>query len=286
MTATIPNDQQLAMMKDSAEAITAALGKIPEILVVAGSGLGSFAGTLKDAKAISYEEITHFPASTVVGHAGKLVKGKCGGAEIMVMSGRKHLYEGVDATVAVYPLRTLLRAGVKTVILSNAAGGLNVKFEVGDLMLITDQINFQWKNPLIGPNMDEIGPRFPDMSEPYSRALQEVARKAALAEGIALREGVYLAGTGPSYETQAEVGMLRQWADVVGMSTVPETLVAIHAGAKVLGITLVSNSLVHRTDVVTTHEEVMEAGKASAEKFNRLVAAVIADITSTGSSSN
>lgn len=275
MNAEMNIEQHQAGIREAADAIRARFAPIPEILVIAGSGLGGFAATLGNAESLSYDDIPNFPVSTVAGHAGKLVKGTCGGKAILLMAGRKHLYEGVDARTSVMPLQTLLSLGVRTVILSNAAGGLNVKFQVGDLMLINDQINFQFRNPLIGPNQNDIGPRFPDMSEPYNRELMALARECALECGITLREGVYLGGLGPSYETQAEVQMLRMWADVVGMSTVAETTTAIHAGARVLGITLVSNSLVHRTDVITTHDEVMEAGKHAAGKFNTLVARVI-----------
>lgn len=275
MTSPTATAELSRKIEEASRAVVEKLGPIPSILIVAGSGLGGFAATLEDARSMGYGEIPNFPVSTVTGHAGRLVKGKCRGHEVLLMAGRKHLYEGVEATEATLPLRALLKAGVKTVILSNAAGGLNVRFDVGDLMLITDQINNMYRNPLMGGNLDDMGPRFPDMSEPYSRELAEIAREVALEEGIALREGVYIANMGPSYETQAEVQMLRQFGDVVGMSTAPETLVAIHAGARVLGITLVSNSLVQRTDVVTTHEEVMEAGQEAAGKFNLLVGGIV-----------
>lgn len=265
----------LEKIDETAAGIKSAFGTLPEILVVAGSGLGGFAATLANAKTVSYDKLKNFPVSTVVGHAGTLVVGECAGKPIIVMNGRKHLYEGVDINVTTLPLRALLRAGVKIVILSNAAGGLNVKFDVGDLMLITDHINNMAKNPLIGANLNEVGPRFPDMSQPYDRKLMDVARKAALKQGIALREGVYIAGTGPSYETQAEVQMLRMFADAVGMSTVPENIVAVHAGARVLGISVITNSLVQRTDVKTTHEEVTEVGKISGKKFTALVEEIV-----------
>ncbi|MCC5876653.1 MAG: purine-nucleoside phosphorylase [Candidatus Sumerlaeia bacterium] len=275
MSPSLQSNELSQRINAAAEALLEHFGTLPSTLIVAGSGLGGFAATLKDATSLGYGDIPHFPVSTVVGHAGKLVKGKCEGHEVLVMNGRKHLYEGVDSTEATLPLRALLKAGIKTVILSNAAGALNVRFDVGDLMLITDQINNMYRNPLMGGNLDDLGPRFPDMSEPYSRELATIAREVAVEKGIPLREGVYIANMGPTYETQAEVQMLRQFGDVVGMSTAPETLVAIHAGARVLGITLVSNSLVRRTDVVTTHDEVMEAGKEAAGKFNELVGGVV-----------
>ncbi len=265
----------LQRIDESAEAVRKLLGGVPSTLVVAGSGLGTFASRVKDPLTISYGDIPNFPVSTVVGHAGTLVKGKLGGREILVMNGRKHLYEGVDPQVATHPLKSLLRAGVKTVVLSNAAGGLNPKFDVGDLMLINDHINGMYRNPLIGANIDEMGPRFPDMSEPYDRELQALTREVAIEMGLTLREGVYWGGLGPSYETKAEVQMLRQFSDVVGMSTVPETTIAVQAGARVLGITVVTNSLVAATGP-TTHEEVVEVGKLAGEHFSDLIAGVLA----------
>lgn len=265
----------ITMIEEAAESVRQALGGIPPTLVVTGSGLGPFADQVEGATTVDYGSLKHFPTSAVVGHAGKLVKGTVAGKPVLVMSGRKHLYEGVDVKAATLPLRALLHAGVRTVILSNAAGALNPKFSVGDLMLITDHINNQYRNPLLGKNLDDMGPRFPDMSEPYSRDLQELAREAALEEGVALREGVYVANLGPSYETHAEVQMLRQFADAVGMSTVPENLVAVHAGARVLGISLISNSLVRRTRDEVTHDEVMETAREASERFCRLVAGIL-----------
>ncbi|MDX2177765.1 MAG: purine-nucleoside phosphorylase [Candidatus Sumerlaeia bacterium] len=259
---------------ESLAAVEAAFGKLPRTLVIAGSGLGGFAKTLANAKTLSYSEIPHFPQSAVVGHAGALVVGEAGGRRVAVMNGRKHLYEGVAVEVSVHPLRTLLAGGVRTVIVSNAAGSLNPRFDVGDLVLLSDHINGMFQNPLIGKNDDAAGPRFPDMSEPYSRRLRQVAREAAAALGITLREGVYWGGLGPSYETRAEVQMLRQFADVVGMSTVPETIVAVHAGAEVLGISCATNSLVLSAEK-TTHDEVIEVGRAAGERFSALVAEIL-----------
>jgi len=266
------------LVEEAAASVRARLGgDAPPILVVAGSGLGRFATTLEDASSVSYSDLANFPSSTVVGHAGQLVWGRVGGRPVIVMSGRKHLYEGVDPRAAVLPLRALIAAGVRVVILSNAAGALNKRFAPGDLMLINDHVNFQFRNPLVGPNVGE-GPRFPDLSAPYSPDLMDTARQAALTGGIRLHEGVYVAVSGPSYETQAEVAMLRQFADAVGMSTVPEAVTAIQCGARVLGISLITNSLVRKTGVVTTHEEVIEAGRAAGETFCRLVAAIIRGI--------
>jgi purine-nucleoside phosphorylase len=268
----------LLVIDEAAASIREKLGAIPEVLVVAGSGLGGFSATLEDARAVSYNDLRHFPVSTVVGHAGKLIVGKTGGRWVVVMSGRKHLYEGVDPKLAVLPLRALLRCGVKYVILSNAAGCVNPRFATGEMMLITDHVNNMMQNPLIGPNINDLGPRFPDMSEPYSRRLQKIALGCAEDLGIILREGVYIANLGPTFETQAEVMMFRMMGDAVGMSTVPETIVAVHAGAEVLGISLLTNSHVERTAAVTTHEEVIETGRHAAERFNRLISAVISKL--------
>jgi purine-nucleoside phosphorylase len=260
-----------ARIDDAADSVRERLGSVPEVLVIAGSGLGGLAARVAGAQAVSYEELRHFPKSTVVGHAGKLVWGKLADRPAVVMSGRKHVYEGVDVRETIVPLRALLRAGVKVVILSNAAGSMNRFIEPGDLMLITDHVNMQFRAPLGGANLDTMGPRFPDMSAPYDPALCDLARQAACDLGIPLREGVYIALTGPTYETQAEVGMYRQFADAVGMSTVPETLAAVHAGARVLAISAITNSHVQRKLAVTTHEEVIEIGRQVGESFCRLV---------------
>lgn len=253
-------------------------GGVPEVLVVAGSGLGGFAARVQGALTIPYEAVPHFPQSTVAGHAGKLVAGTVAGHRVVVMSGRKHLYEGVETRVTVRAMRALIRAGVKTVILSNAAGGMNRLFKPGDLMLINDHINAQWRFALAGPNLDQMGERFPDMSAPYDRGLLAKARAAALRIGLKLHEGVYLALSGPTYETPAEVLAYRFMADAVGMSTVAETTAAVHAGARVLGVSAITNSHVLKTGVVTSHEEVMEVGRAVGEAFGNLVEAVIGDL--------
>jgi len=276
----------LDRIEEAAEFVRAGLGTVPNVLVVAGSGLSAYARTLADALVVPYGDIPGFPKSTVEGHKGELVRGRVGGDEgppVLVMNGRVHVYEGHGVETATLPLRVLLRTGVRTVLLSNAAGGLNRLFDVGDIMLITDHVNFQFRNPLIGPNLDVLGPRFPDMSAAWDPGLRDVARRAALESGVKLREGVYVGGTGPSYETQAEVQMLRVWGDAVGMSTVPENLVAVHAGARCLGLSVITNSLVHRTDKKTTHEEVMETGRRVETAFRRLVDRILL-ILATGES--
>ncbi len=263
------------LIREASASVRESVGDVPRVLVVAGSGLGALADRLEDARSVGYDKLLHFPASTVTGHAGRLAWGTLGGRRVLVMSGRKHVYEGVDVRETVLPLRALIVAGVETVILSNAAGGLSRQLPPGSLMLINDHVNMQFRWPLSGTNLDSLGPRFPDMSAPYDPELMALARRTAVELGIALGEGVYLALTGPTYETQAEVGMLRIFADAVGMSTVPETLAGVHAGARMLGISAITNSHVQRTVSVTTHEEVIEVGKQVSEKFCQLVEGII-----------
>jgi purine-nucleoside phosphorylase len=246
------------------------------VLVIAGSGLGGFVRSVDATASLPYAQLPHVGASTVAGHSGTLVFGTSNGAPLFLMNGRRHLYEGIAAESATLLLRALLVAKpIRTVILSNAAGGLNRCFEVGDLMLISDQVNWMFRNPLIGRNREDWGARFPDLSDLYSRCLRNLAREAARDAGVVLREGVYLGGLGPSYETRAEVQMLRAvlGADAVGMSTVPEALVAAHMDRQVLGISFISNLL---TDpAVTTHEEVMENARLVESKFSRLISTLL-----------
>ncbi|PKO19656.1 purine-nucleoside phosphorylase [candidate division BRC1 bacterium HGW-BRC1-1] len=251
----------------------------PRLLVVAGSGLGGFARSVDARLTIPYSELPGVGSSTVAGHSGTLVCGRTGNTPLLLMNGRRHLYEGMPAARNTALLRAILLAtGVPVVVLSNAAGGLNPTFEVGDLMLISDHINMTFRNPLIGPNRDDWGPRFPDASALYSPRLRVLAREAALKAGVPVREGVYLAGLGPSYETRAEVSMLRtvMGADAVGMSTAPETLAATHMGREVLGISFISNLLT--VPAKTTHDEVMENSRRVEEKFTKLVTAFIAEL--------
>jgi len=208
----------------------------PHIGVILGTGLNALAERIDIKERISYEHIAHFPEATVKGHEGGLIMGDLAGKPVVAMAGRFHAYEGYTLEQVTFPVRVAKALGVRTLVVSNAAGGLNPDFRAGDLMLITDHINFMGDNPLIGPNDDELGPRFPDMSEPYSKDLIELAEAVALEKRIRLRRGVYLACPGPSLETRAEYRMMRAFgADAVGMSTVPEVIVAVHAGLKVLG---------------------------------------------------
>lgn len=233
----------------------------PKVAVVLGSGLGAFADSLDNPVTVSYSQIPGWPQSTAVGHAGKLVVGEVAGVPVAVLAGRAHLYEGYTAQQSVYGIRSLREFGVESVILTNAAGGINPGFGPGSLALISDHINLQGQNPLTGPNDDALGPRFPDMSEVYSKAFRAVAKQAGRELGVELGEGVYAGLSGPSYETPAEIRYLRAiGADLVGMSTVAEAIAANHMGMKVLGISCVTNFAAGVIDQKLNHEEVLETG--------------------------
>ncbi len=234
----------------------------PRVAVVLGSGLGAFADTLQDAVAIPYGEIPGWPQSTAVGHAGKLVVGSIGGCPVAALAGRAHLYEGYTAQQVVFGVRTLRACGVESIVLTNAAGGIHVSYAPGQLVLLSDHINLLGQNPLTGANDESLGPRFPDMSEAYSKRYREIARQAGSETGLALAEGVYAAVPGPNYETPAEIRYLRAiGADLVGMSTVPEAIAANHMGMKVLGISCVTNLAAGVTDRKLDHREVLETGE-------------------------
>jgi purine-nucleoside phosphorylase len=235
----------------------------PRIAVVLGSGLGAFAEELSDAAEMPYSEIPGWPRATAIGHAGKLVSGRIGSVEVAVMAGRVHLYEGYTPAQVTFGVRVLGSLGVRTMVFTNAAGGVNLGLQRGGLVLISDHINLQGSNPLVGPNDDTFGPRFPDMSEAYPAGLREVAHQVAGALGIRLAEGVYAAVLGPSYETPAEIRYLRTiGADLVGMSTVPEAIVANHMGMRVLGISCVTNMAAGVLPQKIDHAEVLETGVA------------------------
>ncbi len=234
----------------------------PKIGVVLGSGLGAFANELTDAVEIPYTEIPGFPSSTAAGHAGKMIIGHLGEIPVAVMAGRVHLYEGYTAAQAAFGVRALGQFGVRTVILTNASGGIGPHLQRGSLVLISDHINLQGQNPLTGPNDETLGPRFPDMTEAYSPRLRALAQQAASAMGMHLHEGVYAALPGPSYETPAEIRYLRAiGADLVGMSTVPETIAANHMGLEVLGISCVTNLASGLSGKKLNHAEVLEIGE-------------------------
>lgn len=243
-----------------------------QVGVVLGSGLGHFTDELQVEKEISYNDIPHFPVSTVEGHKGKLVFGKLGNKNVVVMAGRFHYYEGYSIQDVVYPIRVMKYLGIETLILSNAAGGVNPAFKVGDLMIITDHISQFSINPLIGKNEPEFGTRFPDMSEPYKKELISKAKAIAADLKILVREGVYLSVTGPTFETRAEYKMIHVLgADAVGMSTVPEVIVARHMGIPVFAMSVITDMGIREEENVITHEEVLEAAQAAEPKMTAIV---------------
>ena len=251
----------------------------PEIGVVLGSGLGAFGEMLEEPCFIPYSDIPHFAVSTAPGHKGRLVAGRLRGKTLLCMQGRFHYYEGYTMHQVTYPVRVMKGLGIKALILTNSSGGLNPGFEAGDLMLISDHINHMGVNPLIGPNEDDFGPRFPDMVMAYSRELAQTAREAAGDLHITLREGVYVAFTGPSYETPAEIRMFQKLgADAVGMSTVPEAIVASHCGIKLLAISCVTNLAAGILDVPLSGEEVIEVANQAGKKFTGLLTEIVGRI--------
>jgi len=262
--------------ESAAQFITSQTSVRPKIALVLGSGLGAFADALTDAVRISYAQIPSFPRSTAIGHAGQLVIGNSQGITVAAMQGRTHLYEGYSAKEVSLPIRVFARMGIKAVILTNAAGGINLKYSQGALVAIRDHINLQGQNPLVGPNDERFGPRFPDMTQAYSTAYREIAAAAAQKLGMTLHDGVYVALLGPSYETPAEIRYLRTiGADLVGMSTVAEVIAARHMGLKVLAISCVTNMAAGILDQPINHEEVLETGKRVQKQFEALLRAVL-----------
>ena len=250
-----------------------------EIGIVLGSGLGPFADTMVKPQAVAYGEIPHWPASTVVGHAGRFVGGTVSGKPVIALSGRVHFYEGHDLQTVTFAVRVLGRLGVKTLILTNAAGGINTNFVQGALMVIDDHINLFGSNPLIGPNDDRFGPRFPDMTEVYSRRLRALADEAARAVHVPIEHGIYIAVHGPSYETPAEIYAFRTLgADAVGMSTVPEAIVARHMGLEVLGISCITNMAAGVLPQPLNHDDVMETTRRVRGQFVALLEGIIGRI--------
>ncbi len=247
--------------------------------VVLGSGLGNFVQEMQAEKEIAYNEIPHFPVSTVEGHHGKLIFGTIAGKPIIAMSGRFHFYEGYSAEDVVFPIRVLKLLGVQTLLISNAAGGVHPAFRVGDLMIITDHISFATVNPLIGKNDDRLGPRFPDMSEPYKKELIHKAKEIAGNLHISLQEGVYFGVTGPTFETRAEYKMIHVLGgDAVGMSTVQEVIAAVHAGIDVFAMSVITDIGIREEDNIITHEEVLQAAKEAEPKFSAIFRELIASL--------
>jgi purine-nucleoside phosphorylase len=267
---------QFALADSAAQLIRARTPLRPEIGLILGSGLGAFADSLTDATRVPYADIPTFPRSTAIGHAGQMVLGNAGNIPVAAMQGRAHLYEGYSAQEVTFPIRVFGRMGIRAVILTNAAGGINLGYSQGALVLIRDHINLQGSNPLVGPNDDRFGVRFPDMSQAYARDYRQIAREEAGKLRIPLHEGVYAGLLGPSYETPAEIEYLRRiGADLVGMSTVAEVIAARHMDIKVLAISCVTNMAAGILDQSLSHAEVMETGERVKTIFEALLRAVL-----------
>lgn len=269
----------LDQIDQTAEAVRSKTNQSARVGIILGSGLNDLAASVKNAITIPYRDLPSWPVSTVHGHAGQLVVGELAGQQVFVMQGRVHYYEGYSMGQVTLPVRVMQRLGLEIMIVTNAAGGVNPDFVPGDVMLITDHLNLMGmsgQNPLMGPNLDQIGPRFPDMSQPYDKELKAMARRVASDHGIPLREGVYCALSGPSFESPADLRFLRlAGADAVGMSTVPEVIVARHGGLRVLGLSGISNKANLDGSTVTTHEEVIEAGKIISPKMETIIRGVL-----------
>ena len=278
------NSIQFSDYQAAAEAIRARSAHQPRIGLVLGSGLGSLADAVENPDVIPYGDIPHWPVGTVAGHSGRLLIGTLEGKTVLVMQGRAHFYEGFTPQQITFPVRVMKLLGIDTYLVTNAAGGMNPSFKAGDLMLIRDHINIPGmagNNPLRGPNVDEFGPRFPDMTEAYTPALRQLAHKVAAASEITLQEGVYAFVSGPNYESPAELRYLTGiGADAVGMSTVPSVLVARHAGMRILGVSTITNLALPDPPPgqETTHEEVMETGRIVIPKLTALLRGVLADL--------
>jgi purine-nucleoside phosphorylase len=274
----------LAQIDSAAQAIKKQISTLREPIVgiILGSGLNDLADSVQKAVYIPYSDLPNFPVSTVHGHTGRFVIGELEGKPVLVMQGRIHYYEGYTMGQVTLPVRVMQRMGISNMIVTNAAGGVHPDFEPGDVMLITDQLNLMGMsglNPLMGPNLDEIGTRFPDMSQPYDPAYSDLARKTAKENNMVLREGVYAGLSGPSFESPADLRFLRlAGADAVGMSTVPEVIIARHGGMRVLGLSGISNKANLDGSTVTTHEEVIEAGKIITPKVEKIIRAVLRDM--------
>ncbi len=248
----------------------------PDYVIILGTGLGRLASQIDVKASISYSDIPHFPTSTVESHAGRLLFGMLGGKKVVAMQGRFHFYEGYSMQQIVFPLRVLKALGAHTLLVSNAAGGMNPLYKRGDVMLIVDHINLIGSNPLIGANDNDLGPRFPDMSEPYSKTLVALAETAALEQGIKLHQGVYVAVSGPNLETKAEYRFLRALgADVVGMSTVPEVITAVHMGMQVMGISVITDECFPDALKPVSMKEIVEAADTAEPKMTRIITRVL-----------
>ncbi len=271
--------EQFTLAESAAQFVLTQTSLRPRIGLVLGSGLGGFADSLSETTRIPYAEIPAFPRSTAIGHAGQMVIGKAGSVSVAAMQGRVHLYEGYSAQEVAFPMRVFGRMGIRAVILTNAAGGINLNYSQGALVLIRDHINLQGTNPLVGANDERFGVRFPDMTQAYAKDYREMAREEAGKLGMTLHEGVYAALLGPSYETPAEIAYLRTiGADLVGMSTVAEVIAARHMAVKVLAISCVTNMAAGILDQPLSHEEVMETGERVKTVFEALLKAVLPQV--------
>ena len=272
----------MQMIDEAVATINQKTNQKPEIGLILGSGLGDLAESVKPADIIPYAEIPHWPQSTIQGHKGQLVIGSLEGKSVMIMQGRAHFYEGYSMPVIGFPVRVMIRLGITTLIVTNAAGAINPEYQPGEVMILNDHISLitmGGQNPLRGPNLDDLGERFPDMSQPYDKGLIKLAHQVANQNNIPVREGVYVCLAGPSFETSADLKFLRTiGADAVGMSTVPETIVARHAKLKVLGFSGISNKASLDGTTVTTHEEVLLAGKEILPKLDVIVRGVLREI--------
>jgi len=272
----------LAQIDEAAQVIRKRTPTTPAVGIILGSGLNGLADSVQTAVSIPYSDLPNFPVSTVQGHMGRFVIGSLEQKNVIVMQGRVHYYEGYTMGQVTLPVRVMQRLGVESLIVTNAAGGVHPDFQPGDVMLITDQLNLMGMsglNPLMGPNLDEIGPRFPDMSQPYDRAYCDLARKVARENKVTLREGVYAGLSGPSFESPADLRFLRlAGADAVGMSTVPEVIVARHGSMRPLGFSGISNKANLDGSTVTTHEEVIEAGKMITPKMEKIIRGVLREM--------
>lgn len=269
----------LSQIDEVAQKIKSQISIQPIVGIILGSGLNGLADSVQEAVNIPYGDLPNFPVSTVHGHAGRFVIGKLEGKPVFVMQGRIHFYEGYTMGEVTLPVRVMQRMGITSLIVTNAAGGVNADFLPGDVMLITDQLNLMGMsglNPLMGPNLDEIGPRFPDMSQVYDREYCNLARSVAKENGVTLREGVYAGLSGPSFESPADLRFLRlAGADAVGMSTVPEAIIARHGNMRVLGLSGISNKANLDGSTITTHEEVIEAGRVITPKIEKIIRGVL-----------
>ena len=267
---------ELDRIDAAAAFLRARLDATPKAALVLGSGLGAFADTLTSSTSVAYGDIPYWPAAAVIGHAGRLVAGIARGRRVLALAGRLHAYEGHDLRAVTFAVRVIGRLGTPVLVLTNAAGGINPRFSAGTLMAIDDHLNLMGVHPLVGPNLDPLGPRFPDMSEVYSRRLRAIADEAAAAEGVPLEHGVYAAVIGPSYETPAEIRAFRTLgADAVGMSTVPEALVARHMGLEVLGLSCIANMAAGMQPVPLSAEDVLATAARVQRPFGRLLEGIV-----------